>query len=409
MTLKDGNGDTALHWAAYKGFVEIVGLLTYCMPHAVDMDDVFGQTPLHLSALRGNEEVVEYLVVNCGADVSKKDRNLKTALDLAVQKNQLKAEWALRRLTSSGVCGLLFGLNANRLKEARVLSFLFCGSNEREISAWPWRIVFMSNLVASVTTVYFAMDEHLADLYALHLANTIVQVLWWIMFVMCLIKSPSYVRDDSPAEAARTGAPTYEAALVAIGQSAADEGHFPAVCHSCHVCRPIRSKHCKISRRCVNKFDHFCPFVGNTVGRDNYKYFVGLLVAHLVAALLWETTAVYLWRRTPISWSLFLYMLYALLWLGMICGLLYYHTQLILANLTTNEQINLSKYVYMRGPSGLFENPFDKGSPAGNLLDALFPSSKVFFSREELVRYKQGLGRHYPEEDSLLDEKEGFV
>jgi ankyrin repeat protein len=46
MTLRDSNGDTALHWAAYKGYIEMVGLLTYFMPHEVDSDDVFGQVPL---------------------------------------------------------------------------------------------------------------------------------------------------------------------------------------------------------------------------------------------------------------------------------------------------------------------------------------------------------------------------
>lgn len=42
-------GDNALHWAAYKGHVELIGLLSYCLPHLVDIGDTFGQTPLHLS------------------------------------------------------------------------------------------------------------------------------------------------------------------------------------------------------------------------------------------------------------------------------------------------------------------------------------------------------------------------
>lgn len=64
-------------------------------------------------------------------------------------------------------------LHSSRL---RVLSFLFCGSNERELSLWPWRIVFASNFVGSIVTMYFATDEHMADLYYLHLFNTMVQV-----------------------------------------------------------------------------------------------------------------------------------------------------------------------------------------------------------------------------------------
>lgn len=34
-------------------------------------------------------------------------------------------------------------------------------------------------------------------------------------------------------------------------------GELPAVCHTCRVRRVLRSKHCKIQRRCVYKFDHF--------------------------------------------------------------------------------------------------------------------------------------------------------
>lgn len=43
MTITDCNGDTALHWAAYKGYMETVGLLCYCMPREVNMADSFGQ------------------------------------------------------------------------------------------------------------------------------------------------------------------------------------------------------------------------------------------------------------------------------------------------------------------------------------------------------------------------------
>jgi len=38
-------------------------------------------------------------------------------------------------------------------------------------------------------------------------------------------------------------------------------------CHSCQVVRPLRAKHCKVKGRCVREFDHFCPFIFNTVGK----------------------------------------------------------------------------------------------------------------------------------------------
>jgi ankyrin repeat protein len=39
----DCNGDTALHWAAYKGYYELVAVLTYLFPSAVDRLDKFKQ------------------------------------------------------------------------------------------------------------------------------------------------------------------------------------------------------------------------------------------------------------------------------------------------------------------------------------------------------------------------------
>jgi len=43
LSLRDNNGDTAAHWAAYKGYVELFSLYVYFMPQCINMDDSFGQ------------------------------------------------------------------------------------------------------------------------------------------------------------------------------------------------------------------------------------------------------------------------------------------------------------------------------------------------------------------------------
>ena len=76
------------------------------------------QTPLHLAALRGNTDVVEYLILNCGADTTKRDRNGLNALDLTLKKNQLKTEWAIRKLTHKGPLAVFLSLGRKRFGES---------------------------------------------------------------------------------------------------------------------------------------------------------------------------------------------------------------------------------------------------------------------------------------------------
>jgi len=40
---RDINGDTALHWAAYKGYEDVTGLLVYMLPQFLDSPDTYGQ------------------------------------------------------------------------------------------------------------------------------------------------------------------------------------------------------------------------------------------------------------------------------------------------------------------------------------------------------------------------------
>lgn len=58
--------------------------------------------------------------------------------------------------------------------------------------------------------------------------------------------------------------------------------HPGAVCETCHLLKPARSKHCSICKKCVGRMDHHCIFINNCVGANNQRWFILLLLSTAV-------------------------------------------------------------------------------------------------------------------------------
>ncbi|XP_024918705.1 palmitoyltransferase ZDHHC9 isoform X2 [Cynoglossus semilaevis] len=120
-------------------------------------------------------------------------------------------------------------------------------------------------------------------------------------------------------------------------------------CYTCKIFRPPRASHCSICDNCVDRFDHHCPWVGNCVGKRNYRYFyLFTLSLSLLTIYIFTFNIVHVVMRSVDNGFLntlketpgtVLEVLVCFFTLWSVVGLTGFHTYLISLNQTTNEDI----------------------------------------------------------------------
>lgn len=80
---QDARGNTALHFCAANGHLEVVKLLSSKETAALDLQNEGGNTALHWACLNGHLETVKYLVDDQGANVKIKNRGGRLPIDEA--------------------------------------------------------------------------------------------------------------------------------------------------------------------------------------------------------------------------------------------------------------------------------------------------------------------------------------
>jgi len=410
----DFSRDTALHWAAYKGSIEVCGLLAYHKQLSFGTQDAYGQTPLHLSALRGHTSVVRYILQRLDRTQKSErdvlfvlDKNQRTPLDLAIHKNRPNVEIVLKEAMANAEDprGHFFRKTLwSNLKDLfspkswkSWMGLTPRGMDEMDSpTRFPFYIVVVE-LVLHFILMVFVMAPFasagkglLWDKSGFLMMNFCTMFFTWYFFVKTVKTSPGYVDEFMPdIEKWRQ---LYEDTL----ESLADETTYLGeqkiqketpfkLCHTCHVARPHRAKHCRVARKNVLLFDHFCPFVDNTVGLYNYKYFYTFLLTITLALMSFFGTLLIYTSRYRTENGSFPWLVMGLG--AQICfilfpvgGLFLYHTQLTLLNLSTNEHMNLRRYKYFYpviDGRRIFKNPWDKGY-LGNFMDRLNPSPACY-------------------------------
>ncbi|TVU08302.1 hypothetical protein EJB05_41702 [Eragrostis curvula] len=405
----DHTGQTALHWSAVRGHIQVAELLlkegakvdaadlygyqathvaaqygqTAFIYHIVakwnadpDVPDNDGRsplhwfvarslccTPLHWAAIRGNLEACTVLVqAGKKDDLMVKDKTGLTPAQLAADKNHRQVAFFLdnaRRVYDRGCGG---NTNFAKLSKIGLAPLLWCII-----------IIMLITFVHSVISGQYVMNMTLPfGLFAW--SGVFLATAGLVMFYKCSRKDPGYInmnmrssqnqRDDEPL------------LKMELDNPALISGNWSQLCITCKIVRPVRSKHCSTCDRCVEQFDHHCPWVSNCIGKKNKWEFFMFLTLEVLAMIITGSAAIIRMVRDPASPSYFggwvrysaAHHTGAVLFIAMdlflffgVAMLTVVQASQIARNITTNEMANSMRYAYLRGPGGRFRNPFDHG------------------------------------------------
>lgn len=427
---QDRGGMTALMWAAWKVCaLDPVRLLLTLGANPAIVDYTHGNTALHWSILARNSTAISTLIFKGKASLDAP--NLRGDTPLSMMDAQAGAIWisakVMERVRESSQAVLRRSL-ISRLKNDKRLRWW-------TMAASPFLAFYLAGIVFAANTLFIIkffllgclyatfhsigkalFDDHLMALLPLsvYLATKLWFYVTWLTYIVdavsttatlgflfcsgllwiCFLKSwkgdPGVIK-PTQEQRFRT--------IVDLSERGGIGFEPSSFCSACLVRRPIRSKHCSVCDRCVARFDHHCPWVGNCIGLNNHTYFMGFLWCLLIMCgwMLYGGANFYV-NECHVSLSNdFLESLNDIgncnAWVGWVMANALLHMswvilltvcqtyQVICLGMTTNERMNRGRYRHFQAKGG--KSPFTRG-PFYNLIDFIGCSCFGLFQPQKI-------------------------
>ncbi|CAM8981257.1 unnamed protein product [Rhodiola kirilowii] len=361
---------TALHWTAVRGSISVADFLLQNGAR-VEVADANGFRAMH-----GQTAFLDHLIFKYNANINAPDNGGRTAL-----------HWAAHKQLADPIRLLLFR-NASPAKQdndgctplhwaaltgnLEVCTILLHASKKEELTVKDKAGFTPAQLASDRGYQHIALSLSKAE-RALNQGGggkTCVGKLRDIGYAP--IKDPGFI--PLPEE---TKNDTEDPLLkIDLKSSPIWKGNWSQLCPSCKIIRSVRSKHCASCDRCVEQFNHHCPWISNCVGKKNRWDLVLFLCITVTAASISDIVAVHrICNTKPIllpdeTWihnvatqhpGFVCFLVIDAMFLAAASTLFLIQAYQISRNITTNEAANAARYGYLQGPDGKFHNPYNHG------------------------------------------------
>ena len=248
---KDNRGSTPLHWAWFsKSEIAISYLLAWNVK--IDEEDQRGLTPLHLAVKAVNElnttRPVRALLIS-GASRQRRDSNGRRPVDLISEVEDPKLRNELKDI----------------LKSPSSCSWLMLKTPLMKVSKRPTTMIFyllLAILILIDLTLFifpWTIDVTSEKYIVYGLYGVGLMSIFLLFLGSC--KNPGFL--EKPKIPFLTLLDKFDPTML---------------CPEWEVIRTPRSRHCSIWNRCVERFDHHCPWINNWVGVKNHSIFMFFLL-----------------------------------------------------------------------------------------------------------------------------------
>uniref|UniRef100_A0A8C5DZL5 Palmitoyltransferase n=1 Tax=Gouania willdenowi TaxID=441366 RepID=A0A8C5DZL5_GOUWI len=351
VDMMDQNGMTPLMWAAYRTHSVDPTRLLLTFNVSVNLGDKYHKnTALHWAVLAGNTTVIS-LLLDANANVDA--QNIKVTLTEFIN---------IKRTTSSAPFTHMY-------HNVPSLLLLLQEFRQKVMLGTPFVVIWLVGFIADLD-----IDSWLIK--GLMYAGVWIAVQFLSKYVSSWKSDPGIIKASEEQK---------KKTIVELAETGSLD--LSIFCSTCLIRKPIRSKHCAVCNRCIAKFDHHCPWVGNCVGSGNHRYFMGYLF-FLLCMICWMIYGcISYWRIhcatsyakdgfwlyltqiascSPWMFWMFLNSIFHFMWVAVLIMCQLY--QIAALGITTNERMNARRYKHFKVTATSIESPFNHGC-FRNLID----------------------------------------